>query len=55
MNFEYFLPGFDIRKSNLDQPVESSRSDQCIIKGIFPIGSRKDNNSFFATKTIHLH
>src|SRR5699024_744224 len=55
MNPKNLLPSVEIRSINPDLPVKSSRSQQCIVQYIGPVGGCHQNHSFITGETIHFH
>src|SRR5512139_2239301 len=55
MNLQDFESPLDIRDRHYDLPVKPSRSQQGGIEYIGSIGGCKDDDSFIAFKTVHLH
>jgi len=55
MNLKDLLTPFDIRSSNHNLAVESSRTKDCRIKDVYSVGCSHHDDTFIDTKTIHLY
>ena len=55
MDLEDFFTSTNIRKRNMHLPVETSRTQQCGIKHIRPVGGGNDDHPLCRVKTVHFH
>ena len=55
MDLEDFFTSSNIRKRNMHLPVETSRTQQCRIKHIRPVGGGNDDHPLCRVKTVHFH
>ena len=54
MDLQNLHSAFDIRQRHINLPVESTRSSQCRIQHVDPIGCSTDDYLFIRFKTVHL-
>ena len=54
MNFEDGFAPFEIGQLHDDTAVETSRTQQCFVQTLRPVGSSKDHHAFGGIEAVHL-
>src|SRR5690606_33080606 len=55
MHFKNLLASANIRQSDIDLAVETTRTQQCLVQNIGTVGGRDDNDAVITFETIHFH